>query len=196
MIRELAGFEKALDSVQATEQSLTDTLSFAPSPSNPQGKTGYASTYLLTLPLESAAGGTTTNGATTNRGTTNGSTAHPAHESTHKAEQIVGMALHFPSYSTWRSCPGIYLEDLFIRPAFRRRGYATLLLQELAKEARRISGGKGRLEWSCLRWNEGALRFYEGLGAKQMEGWVGIRVEGRELEKVTGGRLGRWGGEA
>lgn len=89
-----------------------------------------------------------------------------------------GMALYFHNYSTWRAAPGIYLEDLFVRPEFRGRGYGTRLLAELARETEKC-GGK-RLEWSVLKWNEPSLRFYEGLGARRMEEWVGMRVEGEE----------------
>lgn len=103
-------------------------------------------------------------------------------------EQIAGLALYFYNYSTWLGTPGVYLEDLFVRPAFRRRGLATRLLQCLAQEASRISEGKGRLEWNCLRWNEGALSFYERIGGVRQEEWVGIRVEGSALMKLANGR--------
>ena len=93
------------------------------------------------------------------------------------------MALYFHNYSTWRAAPGIYLEDLFIRPAFRGRSYGKRLLGELAKETVRI-GGK-RLEWSVLKWNEPSLKFYEALGAKRMEEWVGMRVDGETLQDVA-----------
>ncbi len=85
------------------------------------------------------------------------------------------MALYFTNYSTWRAAPGIYVEDLFVRPAYRKRGYGKRLLGELAREVRRIGGG--RLEWSVLKWNESSIGFYEGLGAKRMEEWVGMRVD-------------------
>lgn len=175
MIKELAGFEKALDRVQATETSLLNTLTFAASPSNPHPKTGYASTFLLILP--------STDPAPSVASTTNGigaSTPEPAS----RKDSIAGMALYFTNYSTWLACPGIYLEDLYVRPAYRRRGYATLLFKALAEEVSRISDGKGRLEWSCLRWNEGALKFYEWLGGKRMEDWVTIRVEGEGLNRL------------
>ncbi|KAL4156218.1 hypothetical protein PRNP1_005250 [Phytophthora ramorum] len=83
---------------------------------------------------------------------------------------------HIPA--TWLASPGVYLEDLYVRPAFRRRGLATLLFGALAEEAQRISEGEGRLEWWCLRWNEGALKFYERIGGTRMEEWVSIRVAG------------------
>jgi len=93
------------------------------------------------------------------------------------------MALFFTNYSTWRGAPGIYLEDLFVRPAFRRKGYARALFGELARETGRL-GGK-RLEWACLRWNENALKFYESMGAIKMEDWIGLRVDGEKLEKLA-----------
>ena len=95
---------------------------------------------------------------------------------------IAGMALYFHNYSTWRSAPGIYLEDLFVRPEYRRKGYATLLIRELARMVKKIGGA--RLEWACLRWNENALATYRALGAKEQSEWVGLRVDGEELEKL------------
>jgi GNAT superfamily N-acetyltransferase len=93
------------------------------------------------------------------------------------------MALYFHNYSTWRAKPGIFVEDLFVRPQFRRRGYATLLMRELAKETKSMDGG--RLEWSCLKWNENALKFYRSLGAVEMCEWVGLRVDGDALEALA-----------
>jgi len=101
------------------------------------------------------------------------------------------MALHYASYSTWRASPGIYLEDLFVRPRHRGKGYGKLLLATLARLVREMGGE--RLEWSVLRWNEPSLRFYDGLGARRMEGWVGMRVDdlGGEGEgEVGGGEVG------
>lgn len=100
---------------------------------------------------------------------------------------VAGMALYFTNYSTWRAAPGIYLEDLFIRPAYRQRGYGKRLLGELAKEVVGI-GGK-RLEWSVLKWNEPSIKFYESLGAKAMDEWTGMRVDGEALERM--GEMGR-----
>ena len=94
------------------------------------------------------------------------------------------MALYFHNYSTWRAAPGIYLEDLFIRPEYRGRGYGTALLRRLARETVAV-GGK-RLEWSVLKWNEPSIRFYEGWGAKMMSEWVGMRVDGEGLERMAG----------
>ncbi|KAF1836416.1 acetyltransferase [Decorospora gaudefroyi] len=98
---------------------------------------------------------------------------------------VAGMALYFYNYSTWTGVPGIYLEDLFVKESYRKKGYGTLLLKELAKEVLKV-GGK-RLEWSCLDWNEPSLRFYESLavGAKKKGEWVGLRVEGEALGKLA-----------
>ena len=93
------------------------------------------------------------------------------------------MALYFTNYSTWRGAPGIYLEDLFVRPEYRGRGYGKELLRQLARETTKIGGR--RLEWSVLKWNEPSLKFYEKLGAKRMDGWVTMRVDGEALDKLS-----------
>jgi GNAT superfamily N-acetyltransferase len=100
---------------------------------------------------------------------------------------VAGMALYFHNYSTWRAAPGIYLEDLFMRPEFRGRGYGHALLRELARECVRL--GCKRLEWSVLKWNEPSIKFYESekVGAKMMSEWVGMRVDGEGLEKLAAG---------
>ncbi|KAF1345100.1 acyl-CoA N-acyltransferase [Delphinella strobiligena] len=97
--------------------------------------------------------------------------------------QIAGMALYFNNYSTWRAAPGIYLEDLFVRENYRNRGYGKLLIRALAVECKRIGGQ--RVEWTCLRWNEGSLAFYRSLGAVQMQEWVTLRVDGEVLEGMS-----------
>ena len=94
------------------------------------------------------------------------------------------MALYFNNYSTWLASPGIYLEDLYVRPQYRKRGYGTLLIKALAKETVKI-GGK-RLEWSCLKWNESSLRFYRSIGATEMHDWIGLRADGQALERLAG----------
>ena len=95
----------------------------------------------------------------------------------------IGMALYFNSYSTWRGAPGIYLEDLYVKEEYRGRGYGKLLIKALAKETKRIGGG--RLEWSCLKWNEKSLRFYEALGAVQQGEWVKLRCDGEVLDRLA-----------
>jgi RimJ/RimL family protein N-acetyltransferase len=95
----------------------------------------------------------------------------------------VGMALYFYNYSTWRSAPGIYLEDLYVQPSQRGKGYGLALLRYLAKEVLSI-GGK-RLEWSVLKWNEPSIKFYKGLGAREMVEWEKMMLDGEGLDKLA-----------
>ena len=95
-----------------------------------------------------------------------------------------GFALFFHNYSTFLARQGIYLEDLFVKPAFRGRGIGKRLLAHLAKLA--VDRGCGRLEWSVLDWNQDAIRFYESLGAKAMDEWTVFRVTGDALTKLAG----------
>jgi GNAT superfamily N-acetyltransferase len=94
----------------------------------------------------------------------------------------VGFALYFTNFSTFLARPGIYLEDLFVRPAFRGRGIGAALLTRLAAIA--MARGCGRLEWSVLDWNEPAIGFYERLGAEPMAEWTVFRLAGEALEKL------------
>ncbi|KAL1953709.1 hypothetical protein VTO42DRAFT_2344 [Malbranchea cinnamomea] len=100
--------------------------------------------------------------------------------------QPVGMALFFYNYSTWRSAPGVYLEDLYVQPAHRGKGYGLALFRALAAEVRRIGGR--RLEWSVLKWNEPSIKFYRDvIGARSMDEWLKMMVEGDEaLKKLAG----------
>ena len=82
---------------------------------------------------------------------------------------VAGMALWFPTFSTFLGQPGIWLEDLFVRPAFRGRGLGLALLQHLR------SLTDGRVEWAVLDWNEPSIRFYEALGARPVDGWTRYR---------------------
>ncbi len=95
----------------------------------------------------------------------------------------VGFALFFHSFSTFLGKPGIYLEDLFILPAYRGRGYGKKLLAHLARIA--LERGCGRLEWSVLDWNQPALDFYASLGALPMSEWTVQRMTGEELQKLA-----------
>jgi len=95
----------------------------------------------------------------------------------------VGFVLYFHNYSTFLGRPGIYIEDLFVDEAFRRRGFGGALLRYVAGLAseRRC----GRLEWSVLDWNEPAIYFYKKLGAVPMSEWTVFRVTGKELDKLA-----------
>jgi GNAT superfamily N-acetyltransferase len=86
-----------------------------------------------------------------------------------KEGTVAGMALWYPTYSTWVGRPGVWLEDLFIRPAHRRRGLAGELLAALAGRT------SGRVEWAVLDWNTDAIRFYDRLGAEPVPGWTRYR---------------------
>ena len=99
-------------------------------------------------------------------------------------DEPVGFALFFHNYSTFVGKAGIYLEDLFVRPAVRGRGVGQALLRWLAAEA--VRRDCGRLEWSVLDWNEPAIRFYKSLGAKPMDEWTIFRLAGDALKSVAG----------
>jgi GNAT superfamily N-acetyltransferase len=100
-----------------------------------------------------------------------------------------GFALWFFNYSTWLGKPGLYLEDLFVRPAMRGKGIGKALLCELAAVA--VREGCGRFQWQVLDWNEPSIRFYEGLGAKTMKEWSTMRVEGERALREMASRGGR-----
>ncbi|EYF02749.1 GNAT family N-acetyltransferase [Chondromyces apiculatus] len=95
----------------------------------------------------------------------------------------VGFALYFTTYSTFLARPGLYLEDIFVRPAARKRGVGSALMIALARTA--VARGYGRFEWSVLDWNEPALRFYRALGAVAMDGWTVHRVTGDALAALA-----------
>lgn len=94
-----------------------------------------------------------------------------------------GMALFFHTFSTFLGKPGLYLEDLYVKPAFRRRGIARTLLSFLAGVAKERNCG--RLEFSVLDWNEPAIRLYAKLGARAMAEWTVFRLAGRELDELA-----------
>lgn len=169
LIQELASYEKALHEVLATEELLRNTLSF-PDAGVPGGFTrGFAKTLLI-CPVPSSSSSSSFSGTTTDQ---------------EGKEAVAGMALFFHNYSTWTAAPGIYLEDLFVRPAYRGRGFGTALIRALARECVRL--GCKRLDWSVLKWNTPSVDFYQGpsVGAKRMEEWVGMRVDGEGLEELA-----------
>lgn len=162
LIRELADYEKELHSVEATEAKLLETIAFAPADGPADvSATGNIPVTEPTSPSKPARCLVLTNpeGAT------------------------VGMALYFYNYSTWRARPGIYLEDLYVKQTERKKGYGKRLLVELAKEVVAFQGG--RLEWSVLKWNEPSIKFYESIGARMMNEWATMRVDGDGLTKLA-----------
>lgn len=100
-----------------------------------------------------------------------------------EGETVVGSALFFHNFSTFLGRAGIYLEDLFVMPEYRGRGYGKALLKELARIT--VERGCGRLEWSCLDWNQPSIDFYTSMGAVPMEGWTVYRLTGETLERAA-----------
>jgi GNAT superfamily N-acetyltransferase len=96
----------------------------------------------------------------------------------------VGYAVFFPNYSTWEGRPGLYLEDLFVRPGARGKGLGRELLEYLAKIT--VARGWARMEWCVLDWNEPSIEFYKKLGAKPLDDWTVFRVTGDALHKLAG----------
>jgi GNAT superfamily N-acetyltransferase len=101
----------------------------------------------------------------------------------HHGGEPAGFALFFHSFSTFLGKPGIYLEDLYVRPEFRGAGIGRALLVHLARLAR--ERGCGRLEWAVLDWNKPAIGFYKGLGASPVSGWTTYRVTGKSLDELA-----------
>jgi GNAT superfamily N-acetyltransferase len=97
-------------------------------------------------------------------------------------QEPVGFALFFHNFSTFLAKPGIYLEDLFVRPAYRRNGHGKALLKRLAQIA--VERGCGRLEWAVLNWNKPAIDFYHALGAGPLSDWTVFRITGDNLRRL------------
>ena len=98
-------------------------------------------------------------------------------------DQPAGFAVFFHNFSTWLGRPGLYLEDLFVKPEMRGKGYGRALLAHLARIAR--DRGCGRMEWAVLDWNEPAIQFYRALGAKPMHEWTVFRLTRDEILKLA-----------
>jgi GNAT superfamily N-acetyltransferase len=96
-----------------------------------------------------------------------------------------GFAVFFHNFSTWLGRPGLYLEDLFVKPEMRGKGYGRALLTHLARIAR--DRGCGRMEWAVLDWNEPAIQFYQALGAKPMHEWTVFRLTRDEILNLAAG---------
>src|SRR5215467_5808436 len=100
-----------------------------------------------------------------------------------ETETPVGFALYFYNFSTWLGRSGLYLEDLFVKPEKRGKGYGRALLVELARIAR--DRGCGRMEWAVLDWNEPAIKFYRALGAAPMHEWTVFRLTREEIASLA-----------
>ncbi len=101
-----------------------------------------------------------------------------------EGETAVGFAVYFFNFSTWLGRAGLYLEDLFVRPEVRGKGYGRALLERLARIA--LERGCGRMEWAVLDWNEPAIQFYQKLGAKPMEEWTTFRLTRDGIAALAG----------
>ncbi|HEX8910637.1 MAG TPA: GNAT family N-acetyltransferase [Anaeromyxobacteraceae bacterium] len=97
--------------------------------------------------------------------------------------KVAGFAFWFFNYSTWQGRPGLYLEDLFVRPAFRGHGLGKALLVHLARVA--LAEGCRRFQWQVLDWNAPAIGFYEALGARRLGEWITMRVSGEDLARLA-----------
>jgi GNAT superfamily N-acetyltransferase len=98
-------------------------------------------------------------------------------------DEPAGFALFFQSFSTFAGRPGLYLEDIFVKPEWRRKGLGRMLLARLARIA--VDRGYGRMEWSVLNWNEMALRVYRAAGAQPMSDWTVYRLDGVSLRDLA-----------
>jgi GNAT superfamily N-acetyltransferase len=104
-------------------------------------------------------------------------------------DDVVGFAVWFLNYSTWTGHYGVYLEDLFVRPEHRGRGFGKALLARLASEC--VTKGYTRLQWSALDWNTPALDFYKSLGAEAMDEWTVYRLSGEALKHLASSNTSR-----
>ena len=100
-----------------------------------------------------------------------------------EGEKEVGFALYFPNFSTFLGRAGIYLEDLYVKPEYRGKGYGKAILKKLASIA--VERGCGRLEWWCLDWNKPSIDFYLSLGAEPMDDWTVYRIAGETLTNLA-----------
>lgn len=96
---------------------------------------------------------------------------------------VVGCAIWFLNYSTWTGVHGIYLEDLYVKPETRGKGYGKALLAALAAEA--VTNGYSRVDWAVLTWNTPAIEFYTSIGANPQDEWVGYRLTGAAIDKLA-----------
>ena len=100
-----------------------------------------------------------------------------------EGEKEVGFALYFHNFSTFLGRAGIYLEDLYVKPEYRGKGYGKAILKKLASVA--VERGCGRLEWWCLDWNKPSIDFYRSLGAEPMDDWTVYRIAGETLTNLA-----------
>lgn len=143
--------------VEATEAALIKTLHLADTPSDAMSGTALDSGHRFAWPLLIVAPDGT----------------------------IAGLAIYFYNYTAWRAAPGVCLEDIYVLPEYRSKGYGKLLIEAMAKEA--AKAGCVKMEWVCLKDNERALRFYQKVGARVMGDWVVLRVDKNGIESLQAG---------
>jgi GNAT superfamily N-acetyltransferase len=102
----------------------------------------------------------------------------------YQGDEPAGFAMFFQTFSTFKGVPGMYLEDLYVLPKFRRHGLGKMLLGRLAQIA--VDRGYGRIEWSVLDWNELAIGFYKSLGAAPLDEWTVFRLKGDSIRRLAG----------
>lgn len=100
-----------------------------------------------------------------------------------EGDKEIGYCLYFTNFSTFQGRAGLYLEDVFVLPEYRGRGYGKATLRELARIA--VDRGYGRMEWACLDWNEPSIKFYRSLGAQPMDEWTVYRLSGDTLSLMA-----------
>ncbi|HYB38890.1 MAG TPA: GNAT family N-acetyltransferase [Mycobacterium sp.] len=100
--------------------------------------------------------------------------------------EVAAMALWFLNFSTWDGVAGVYVEDLYVRPRFRRRGLARALLSALAREC--LDNGYTRLSWAVLNWNSDAIALYDAIGGQPQREWINYRLSGPRLAELAGPR--------
>lgn len=167
LIRELAEFEQLTHLLQVTPEKLRPQLF---------GEKPVAEAMVAEVDdAEDAAAGAALPG-------TGAAPASPG-----RRAEVVAFALYYTNFSTFLAQPGLYLEDLFVRPAYRGRGIGGAMLRELARLA--VARGCGRFEWTVLDWNEPAMRFYRHMGADVLPDWRICRLTGDALADLgDGGR--------
>jgi len=99
-----------------------------------------------------------------------------------EGDTLIGLVTYYWTYATFRAARRLYLEDLFVLPAYRGRGYGKALLQHLARKG--LAAGAARLEWQVLDWNASAIHFYQGIGAHSHQGWFTYWLEGDALKAL------------
>ena len=161
LIQDLAEYEKEPDAVRATEEALHEHL-FGENPA----VFGHVVEVL--------------NGDIKDEDVADSGSVENGDAAPGERPYLAGMALWFLNFSTWECAHGIYLEDLYVRPEYRKNRLGKLLLQQLAHLC--VARGYQRMEWSVLKWNEPSIQFYKSFGAYPMSGWDTYRLDGDALQ--------------